>query len=401
MVSKAHPTLSRGLVLVLATAVGLVAANLYYAQPLVAMISHALGLSPEAAGLVVTLTQIGYGIGVFLIVPLGDVTESRRLILTMLGVTILGLLGLAFSTKLIPYFVAAFATGVGTSTVQIIVPYAANFVPPARRGQAVGTIVSGLMIGIMMSRPISSLLTDLFTWHAVFVMSAILMAVLAIVLFKVLPTRQPSSKLSYGKLVSSMVQLFLTTPILRRRAIYQAFCFGAFCLFWTASPLLLAGPDFHLSQSMIALFALVGVSGAISAPFAGKAADRGWIKPATLIALVASALSFLLSHFFSAGSFGAMGALVVSAIMLDAGITANLVLGQRAIFSLAPEFHSRLNALYIAIIFIGGACGSALGAWSFARGGWPLTSWVGFAMPALALLYFLTDARKIPQTAPS
>jgi len=384
--------LSPGLIFLLATAVGMIAANLYYAQPLVAMISAAIGLPAEAAGLVVTLTQVGYGLGVLLIVPLGDIVENRRLILLMLSVTVLGLLGLAFVTQMIPYFIAAFATGLGTSAVQILVPYSAHFAPEAKRGAVTGSLISGLMIGIMLSRPVAGLLTDAFSWHAVFVLSAGLMTTLAIVLYFLLPQRlAPNANLRYKHLLHSMIHLFTQTEILRRRAIYQAFLFGAFCLFWTAIPLLLAGPQFHLSQTAIAIFALVGVAGAIVAPYAGKAADRGLIKRATTIAIISSSVSFLLSHFFENGSPAALTALVVSAVLLDAGITANLVLGQRAIFALQPEYRSRLNGLYIATIFIGGACGSALGAWSFARGGWPLTSWVGFLMPAAAFVYFLTE----------
>lgn len=387
-----NSSLSRGLVVLLATAVGVTAANLYYAQPLVAMISRALGLAPEAAGLVVTLTQAGYGLGVLLIVPLGDIVENRRLILTMIGMTVLGLLGLSFSTSLLPYFAAAFFTGLGASTVQIIVPYAAHFVSEEKRGQIVGTLMSGLMLGIMLSRPTASFLTDLFSWHAVFLTSAGLMVLLGVTLSQKLPLRQPTNKgLRYLQLLRSMLDLFLKTPLLRRRSAYQALVFGAFCLFWTASPLLLAGPDFHFSQIQIALFALVGVAGAVSAPFAGRAADRGLGQKATAIALTGAALSFLLSLIFPAGSMTSLVALVAAAILLDAGVSANLVLGQRAIFSLQPENRGRLNALYIATIFVGGASGSALGAWAFAHGGWWLTSWFGFCLPVAALLYFATE----------
>lgn len=395
MTARTQPhTLSPGLIFLLATAVGTIAANLYYAQPLVAMISRSLGLAPELAGLVVTFTQAGYGLGVLLIVPLGDILESRRLVLTMIGVTILGLLGLTFAKQAIPYFAAALATGLGASTVQILVPYAAHFASEEQRGQVAGKLTSGLMTGIMLSRPTASLLADVLGWHAVFVLSAILMALLMFVLYKLLPPRQPRNKdLRYSTLVRSMIDLLFSTPTLRRRAIYQAFLFGAFCLFWTAAPLYLGDGDFHLSQSAIALFALVGVSGAIAAPFAGKAADRGWTNAATAVAMIASSVSFLLSHFFPAGSSGALGALVIAAVLLDAGVTAGLVLGQRAIFSLAPEFRSRLNGLYIAMIFVGGACGSALGAWAYAHGAWDLTSKVGVLMPLLALFYFFTEQR--------
>ena len=393
VVQLANPP--RSLVILLATAVGVIAANLYYAQPLVAMISRELLLSSGAAGLVVTLTQVGYGLGVLLVVPLGDIVENRRLVLTMIGLTIIGLLGLIFSTALLPYFAAAFATGLGASAVQIIVPYSAHLVPEEKRGQMVGSLMSGLMLGIMLSRPTAGLLTDLFSWHAVFVASAIMMTILGFVLFRLLPPRQPvNQNILYRKLLISMIQLFLTTPVLRRKAFYQACVFSAFCLFWTACPLFLAGPDFQFTQTQIAVFALVGVAGAVSAPFAGRAADKGYGQLATTLALISCSISFLISHFFSPGSIISIIALVVSAILLDAGVSANLVLGQRAIFALDASKRSRLNALYIATIFIGGATGSALGAWAFSHGGWSLTAWWGFSLPLIALLYFLTEFSK-------
>ena len=395
------PVLSRGFVVLLATAIGVIAANLYYAQPLVAMISQALGLSPGAAGLVVTLTQAGYGLGVLLVVPLGDIVENRRLVMTMIAVTICGLLGLAFAKQLAPYFLAAFATGIGASTVQVLVPYAAHFAPEEKRGAIVGSLMSGLMLGIMLSRPTASLLTDLFGWHAVFVLSAVLMSIVGVVLFTKLPPRAPSNAgLTYSRLLASMARLFARTPILRRRSIYQALLFGAFCLFWTASPLYLSGPDFHFSQTSIAIFALVGVAGAVSAPFAGKAADRGKSQLATAIAMIGSSISFLLSHLFIQGSTASLLALVAGAILLDAGTTANLVLGQRAIFALEASIRGRLNGLYIATIFVGGAAGSALGAWSYAHGGWWLTSWVGFALPLSALLFFTTERLYVSKGPP-
>jgi predicted MFS family arabinose efflux permease len=385
--------LPKSLVTLLAAAVGITAANLYYAQPIIALISRSVGLAPEAAGLVVTFTQIGYGLGVLMLVPLGDIVENKRLILSMIGVTIVGLLGLAFSTSMIPYFTAAFATGLGAATVQVLVPYAAHLVPESERGAIVGRVSSGLMLGIMLSRPTSSFLTDLFGWHAVFVLSACLMAALGFALYRFLPARAPGpqDQLKYPHLLASMLTLMVHTPLLRRRAIYQACLFAAFCLFWTATPLLLAGPLYKFSQIQIAVFALVGVAGAISAPFAGLAADRGLSRPATFVALISCSLSFAMSVLFGAGSMLALGALVLSAILLDAGVSANLVLGQRAIFALAPELRSRLNALYIATIFVGGASGSALAAWSYVRGGWPLTAWCGFALPACALAFFFTE----------
>lgn len=382
----------KALILLLGLAVGVIAANLYYAQPLIALISQSLGLDPAAAGLIVTLTQVGYGLGVLFIVPLGDLVENRKLILTLMVIAVFALLGLALSTQIIPYFFAALATGIGACSVQIIVPYAAHLTPEATRGRVVGSLMSGLMLGIMLSRPIASLLTDLFSWHAVFYLSASFMILLGLALYKFLPPRQPANlNLKYSDLIGSMAQLFLRTPILRRRAVYQAFMFGAFCLFWTATPLLLSGPEFHLSQTAIALFALAGVAGAIVAPLAGRFADRGWSRMGTFASMLSGCIAFLMTHLVPLGSVTSLALLVLSAILLDAGVTANLVLGQRAIFSLRAKYRSRLNGLYIATIFVGGAFGSSVGAWAYAHGGWNLTSWVGLALPLGALLYFATE----------
>lgn len=390
--STPEAILSRNMTALLAFAVGIIAANLYYAQPLTSFIASSLGLPPSSAGLVITLTQLGYGLGVLFIVPLGDLLENKKLILSLITLAVFALLGVATSSQLIPYFCAALFLGLGASAVQIIVPFAAHFSAEENRGHVVGSLMSGLMMGIMLSRPIAGLLTDLISWHSVFYLSALLMTGLGVTLYLFLPSRQPVvANLQYRDLMSSMATLMVQYSVLRRRAVYQAFMFSAFCLFWTASPLVLSGPDFHLSQTGIAIFALVGVGGAILAPFAGKMADRGWTNAATTAAMVLGALSFLLTHFANLGSTTSLILMTLAAIFLDAGVTANLVLGQRAIFSLPSEYRSRLNGLYIATIFVGGAFGSYIGAWAFAHGGWEMTSWVGCALPTIALVYFATE----------
>ncbi len=377
--------------LLLAAACGLIAANLYYAQPLVGPISEALGLAPGAAGLVVTMTQIGYGAGLLLIVPLGDLVENRRLVLTVLSVAILALAGAAASTEAVPFLVAALFIGLGSVAVQILVPYAAHLAPEAVRGRVVGNVMSGLMFGIMLARPVSSFIAHIWSWHAVFVLSTVMTGLMAALLARVLPKRRPAPGLRYGALLRSMGWLVLTAPVLRRRTLYQTCLFAAFSLFWTTTPLLLAGPDFQLTQAGIALFALAGVAGAIAAPIAGRIADRGWSRPVTGLALLAVAAAFLMTRIGPPGSPAALVLLVAAAIVLDFGVTANLVLGQRAIFSLGAEYRSRLNGLYMATFFAGGAAGSAVGAWSYAQGGWSLTSWVGLALPAAALAYYATE----------
>lgn len=386
-------SISPALTFLLASACGLIAANLYYGQPLAGIIGAELGLSSAATGLIVTLTQIGYGVGLLFVVPLGDLVENRKLVVSAVSMAVLSLVAAAFAPHASPFLFAAFLIGVSSVAVQVIVPYAAHMAPHAIRGRVVGNVMSGLMVGIMLARPVSSLLSEVVSWRGVYLVSAVVMAILAVVLFRLLPVRQPESRLGYGALMASMGKLAVNTPLLQRRAIYHAFMFAAFSLFWTTTPLYLSGPHFNLSQGEIALFALAGAAGAVAAPIAGRVADRGWTYPATFAAMVMVALSFAVTHLAPEGSHLALAILVVAAIVLDFGVTTNLVLGQRAIFTLGAEFRGRLNGIYMATFFMGGAIGSAVGGWAYSVGEWSIASWVGFAMPVAALVYFLTEKR--------
>jgi predicted MFS family arabinose efflux permease len=240
---------------------------------------------------------------------------------------------------------------------------------------------------------VSGLIARFSSWHMVFFFSAAVMVILGITLARLLPVRVPVARLSYRALITSMGHLFLTEPVLRRRAAYQTFQFAAFSLFWTVTPLLLAGPEYGLTQAGIALFALAGVAGVIASPIAGRMADRGWSRPATVLAIGAVAIAFAITHIFEPGSAWALGFLVAAGILLDFGVTTTVVLGQRAIFGLGAEKRSRLNGLYMAMFFTGGAVGSALGAWAFAEGGWLLASSIGLALPIAALVYAATEKK--------
>jgi predicted MFS family arabinose efflux permease len=391
-----NQSISKFITLLLAVACGLIVANLYYAQPLVGPISASLGLSPEAAGLVVTMGQIGYVVGLLLIVPLGDLIENRNLVLFAVGVAALALFGAALSTQPLPFLFAALVTGLGSVAVQILIPYAAHLAPVAARGRVVGDVTTGLMIGIMLSRPVSSFIASTSSWHAVYIFSGTVMVALTVVLFCALPRRRPKAQVGYGALLASMGHLFVTTPALRRRAFYQALLFAAFSLFWTAIPLLLAGPKFHMSQRGIALFALAGVAGAISAPIAGRLADRGWGHAATGAAMLVSSLAFVLALISEpASSTTSLALLVAAAILLDFGVQGNVVLGYRTLFMLGAETRSRLNGLYMATFFAAGAAGSAVGAWAFARGGWELAACIGLALSVAGLIYFAGERRGV------
>jgi predicted MFS family arabinose efflux permease len=381
------------LMMLVATACGLIVANIYYAQPLVGLISQSIGLRPEAAGLIVTLTQIGYGAGLLLVVPMGDLFENRRLVLVLLGLLIAALGLSVFVTQPLAFLGASLLIGFTAVAVQVLVPYASHMAPEEARGRVVGNVMSGLMLGIMLARPVSSMITHLWSWQAVYVFSAAVMLALGCVLRMLMPRREPPATTGYAALLGSMGGIIARYAILRRRALYQAGMFGAFSLFWTVTPLLLSSPAFGLSQKGIALFALAGVAGAIAAPIAGRVADRGLTRPASAFCMLAAIASFGLTLLVPSGSTLALGSLVVAAVLLDFGVSGNVVLGQRAIYGLGAELRGRVNGLYMATFFLGGAAGSALGGWSFARWGWMGAALIGMSLPAAALLYFVTEPR--------
>jgi predicted MFS family arabinose efflux permease len=387
-----EPQISSATILLLAAACGLIVANIYYAQPLIGPIAQSLGLEPQAAGLIVTMAQIGYGAGLVFVVPLGDLVENRRLVIACVAFSAIALAFAAVAISPAAFLVCSGAIGLGAVGVQIIVPLAAHLAPDAIRGRVVGAVMSGLMVGIMVARPVASFIASEASWRAVFAVSAALMIALALVLSRTLPVRTPESRMSYGALIGSMARLAAATPVLRLRAFYQSCLFGAFSLFWTTTPLLLAGPDYGLTQRGIALFALAGVSGAVAAPIAGRLADRGYTGPATAGAICLVALEFLATIAVPQGSTLALALLVAAAIAVDFGIQANVVLGMRAIFALAPEARGRLNGVYIATFFAAGALGSAVGAWAYAKGGWLLASRIGLALPLIALARFVFRA---------
>jgi predicted MFS family arabinose efflux permease len=342
------------------------------------------------------MTQAGYGAGLLFIVPLGDLIENRRLVLISLAASVLALLTAAISTSSFAFLAAALFIGLSSAVAQVLVPYAAHLASESVRGRSVGNVMSGLMLGIMLARPVAGFMTQISSWHTIFYLSAGFMVILFIVLSIALPSRVPESTIRYRDLLKSLEYLAFNTPILQRRSLYHACLFGAFSLFWTSVPLLLAGPEFRMTQGGIALFALAGVAGAVATPIAGRVADRGWTRPATAFAMSAAAVAFLASQLVRGGSAGAVALLVFCAILLDFGVAANLTLGQRAIYSLSAEYRSRLNGIYMSTFFLGGAIGSVLGGWAFANGGWRLTAWLGFSLPIAALAYFATE-RTVPE----
>jgi len=272
----------------------------------------------------------------------------------------------------------------------MLVPYASHLATPETRGRVVGKVMGGLMIGVMMARPLTSIVTQYTGWHTIFFLSSAAMMALMFALHKKLPERRVHSDLSYPELILSMFKLAFTERLLQRRALYQFFLFASFSLFWTTIPLVL-GQRFHMSQAGIALFGFVGVAGAAAAPIAGHLGDKGHSTMAARISYALVLLGFVSAHFILGSSMLSLLFIVSMAVTIDFGITGSQITNQRALYSLRPEFISRINGVYMATFFIGGAIGSALGTWTYAKGGWPLTTIAGACLPLCTILLYSTE----------
>lgn len=383
------PQMARGLILLFAFSCGAIVANLYYAQPIIALIAPDLHMSGGMASLIVSLTQIGYAAGLFFLVPLGDLVENKKL-MVVTALTSIASLALAATVRAPGLFLAvSLIVGFSSVAVQLLIPLAAHLAPSESRGRVVGTIMSGLLLGILLSRPVASFIADHFGWRAVFAFGAATMAVVTVLLMLTVPSRRPAHQATYMQLIRSLGRLVATQPALRERSLYQGLMFGSFSLFWSAAPVELMHRH-HLSQSAIALFSLVGAMGASSAPIAGRLADAGHTGRATVVALGLAAASFAPALFVpGAGVAG----LVATGILLDFAVQMNMVLGQREIYALDAHSRNRLNSIYMTSIFVGGAIGSALASALYEHGGWTWIAIVGALFPFAALARFAFASR--------
>ncbi|USI71673.1 MFS transporter [Sphingomonas morindae] len=374
-----------------ALACGAMVANIYYAQPLIALIAPALGLRAGMAGLIVTLTQLGYAAGLVLLVPLADLVENRRLIVTGCAASALALAGVAASQGPWSFLVATVAAGLLSSGAQIVVPYAASLAAPERRGQTVGNVMAGLLTGIMLARPAASFVASLAGWRAIFWLSAAAMLLLAAWMARTLPRRAPPPGPPYGAMLRSLVTIVRREPALRRRAAYQGLIFAIFNLFWTSAPLMLAA-RFGMGQKGIALFGLAGAAGALVAPYAGRLGDRGHVRAGTGAAILILILSCLLSG--AAAAWHSLAGVILFALTLDGATQLNQVLGQRVIYSLPGEARGRINAAYMTVMFLLGATGSAIATTTYQAGGWWGAMAAGTALAVATGLLFLTEFRR-------
>jgi predicted MFS family arabinose efflux permease len=385
------PQASAALLSVLTIGVGVLVANLYYAQPLIASIGAELHISSNVAGSIVSVAQIGYGTGLFFLVPAADLFENKRLVLSLMGLTVAGLIGLATSGSALTFFVASFLVGLCATGAQVLLPFAAHLIPEERRGRVVGNIMAGVLTGIMLARPVALFIAGTFGWRAVFWISAGLVSVLGLLLARMMPTYRSAGGMHYGRIIVSMLGLPRRMPALCWRSAYAALMFGAFNMFWTAAPLMLAD-RFGFGQHGIGLFALAGAGGALAAPFAGRLADRGLEIVATAGAMLVVALSFGATGWAVAAT--ALLPLIVATVFLDASVQTNQVVSRRTVFGTRAEIRGRVNALYMTATFIGGAMGSLLGTITYNSGGWTTTAGTGVAIGLVLIGLLALEMRK-------
>ncbi|WP_051898972.1 MFS transporter [Sciscionella sediminilitoris] len=389
----------RRVITLLAITTGVVIANVYYAQPLADALAQAMRVPTGSVGVVLTLIQLGYAVGLATLVPLGDLVERRRLLAILLTICVLGLAGMALAPGLAVLEAAAVLVGATSVVAQIIVPFAAHLAAPHEQGRVVSTVMSGLLLGILASRTVAGLLAELAGWRAVFALGAAATALVGFLACRRLPRIEPSTTLSYPRLLASVLELVRTEPVLRLRMLFGALAFAAFSTFWASMGFLLARPPYSWSEAAIGAFALVGIAGAVMARVAGSLADRGHAWRTTGAAFLIIAVSFLL---MGSGGHNVL-ALVLGVVLLDLGCQGAHISNQGVIYRLRPGAHSRITTAYMTVYFIAGALGSGLSSvLVYPRFGWTGVCALGGAFAVFALIVWgaatiMSGTKRIPR----
>ena len=388
-VTDRFPGLSPSLTLLFSITCALAVANVYFAQPLLDSMAQSLGVASSMIGVVVTATQVGYALGLLFIVPLGDLVNRKRLMLTQVLLSAVALAAVGAAQQWLALLGAMIVMGLLAVVVQVLVAYAAVLATPSQRGQAVGTVTSGIVLGILLARFTSGLIADIAGWRAVYFVSSGLMLTLAAVLWKVVPvTPSPRQKDTYLALIGSLFKLFISEPTLRARGLLALLIFAAFSVLWTAMVLPLSAPPLSLSHTAIGLFGLAGVAGALAARRAGRWADQGLGQRVTGIALGLLTLSWLPISVAETS----LVALVCGVVLLDFAVQAVHVTNQSIIFAARPDAQSRMVGAYMCFYSVGSALGAAAATQVYALWGWEAVSLLGALISVSAwILWFLTS----------
>ena len=380
--TKTTQGLSPALILLMSVATGLAVASNYYAQPLLDTIARAFDLSASSAGFIVTAAQLGYAAGLLFLVPLGDMFERRMLIVSMTLLAAGGMLITASSQSLTMMIIGTALTGLFSVVAQILVPLAATLASPEKRGKVVGTIMSGLLLGILLARTVAGLLASLGGWRTVYWVASVLMVIMALALWRGLPKVKQENHLNYPQLLASVFSLFTRNKLLRTRAVLGCLTFANFSILWTSMAFLLAAPPFNYSEGVIGLFGLAGAAGALGARPAGGLADKGKSHMTTSAGLVLLLLSW------GAIWYGHVSvlALIVGILVLDLTVQGVHITNQTVIYRVKPDARNRLTAGYMTSYFIGGAAGSLISASAWQHAGWTGVCAIGAIVAAINLL---------------
>ncbi|EHN8797977.1 MFS transporter [Enterobacter hormaechei] len=380
--TKTTQGLSPALILLMSVATGLAVASNYYAQPLLDTIARAFDLSASSAGFIVTAAQLGYAAGLLFLVPLGDMFERRMLIVSMTLLAAGGMLITASSQSLTMMIIGTALTGLFSVVAQILVPLAATLASPEKRGKVVGTIMSGLLLGILLARTVAGLLASLGGWRTVYWVASVLMLIMALALWRGLPKVKQENHLNYPQLIASVFSLFTRDKLLRTRAILGCLTFANFSILWTSMAFLLAAPPFNYSEGVIGLFGLAGAAGALGARPAGGLADKGKSHMTTSAGLVLLLLSWAAIWY---GHVSVL-ALIVGILVLDLTVQGVHITNQTVIYRVKPDARNRLTAGYMTSYFIGGAAGSLISASAWQYAGWTGVCAIGAIVAAINLL---------------
>ncbi len=381
--------ISSFLLILMSIASGVTVANLYYSQPLLEELSRFFHVSPAMVGISAMLIQIGYALGLLLLVPLGDIKEQRSLIMVMLGCSLLALIGVSFASNIGWLMAGSLLVGITSIVPQLVVPLAAHMARPEARGKVIGSVMSGLLIGILLSRTFSGVVGSTLGWRAVYRLAALMMAFILGAFYLWLPKTTPDSIMKYGELLKSLVKLFRTQAVLREASLVGAMMFATFSVFWTTLSFLLKSPVYHFGAEVAGLFGLVGVAGALAASVVGRVTDRKNPRFTLTIAITFSALSYLCFWIFGYRMWG----LVLGVILLDLGIQSGQISNQARIYMLDSSAHNRNNAVYMVSYFCGGAIGSLLGPFCWWNFGWTGVCALGMIFQMIAATVHILGAK--------
>ncbi|HSD05630.1 MFS transporter [Flavobacterium sp.] len=373
--------LSKTNVLFMAACTGIIVANLYYCQPLIVLIAKEFKIPEANAGTITYLTQAGYAIGLFFMVPLGDKIERKKQILITTFASVIALIIAATAKSFFILEIASLLIGMASIVPQLILPLAASLSSPEQRGKVIGIIMSGLLIGILISRTVSGFVGQLFGWRAMFWIAAGICLLIFFVIQKTFPVNRPQFTGSYGQLIQSLFSLIKTQPLLREATLINAFSFAQFGAFWTTMVLLLSDEPFHFNSATIGLFGIVGASGALAAPLVGKLGDKGNSRIAVGYGCLLLLISFVVYYFSTASVIG----IIIGIVLMDIGIQSVHISNQTRVYSLLPEARNRLNTVFMSFSFLGTAAGSAYGLLLWKLGGWHAVT-IGCAVLALLSL---------------